>query len=75
MKLETNKNIVGSLRYYNYIIEIQQDNENNIFEYWLYKEDTGIKMLMFGIDSINLEIIQNQIEDYIKLYNEQYVYN
>ena len=74
MKLETNKNIVGSLRYYNYIIEIQQDNENNIFEYWLYKEDTGIKMLMFGIDSINLEIIQNQIEDYIKLYNEQYIY-
>ena len=75
MKLETNKNIVGSLRYYNYIIEIQQDNKNNIFEYWIYKEDTGIKMLMFGIDSINLEIIQNQIEDYIKLYNEQYVYN
>lgn len=74
MKLETNKNIVGSLRYYNYIIEIQQDNENNIFEYWLYKEDMGIKMLMFGIDSINLEIIQNQIEDYIKVYNEQYIY-
>lgn len=74
MKLEINKNIVGSLRYYNYIIEIQQDNENNIFEYWLYKEETGVKMLMFGIDSINLEIIQNQIEDYIKLYNEQYIY-
>ena len=74
MKLETNKNIVGSLRYYNYIIEIQQDNKNNIFEYWIYKEDIGIKMLMFGIDSINLEIIQNQIEDYIKLYNEQYIY-
>lgn len=74
MELIKNKYIVGSLKYYNYIIEIQQDFNNDVFEYWIYKENMSVKMLMFGIDSLNLETIQNNIENYIELYNELYLY-
>lgn len=75
MKLETSKKQVGVLKYYNYYIDIIQDDEEQIFEFWLYKKDYGVKMHCVGIKELDFEIIENNIEDWIDVYNKTYVYN
>lgn len=75
MKLETSKKQVGVLKYYNYYIDIIQNDDDSTFEFWIYKETLGVKMFCIGITELNMEIIPNNIENWIKLYNETYVYN
>ena len=47
-------------------------------EFWLYNPSYGIKSLMFGMTETNmtndriLEVIDNNIIDYIKSYQEDY---
>lgn len=73
MKLETSKKQVGVLSYYNYYIDIIQDD--GCYEFWLYKEHASVKMFCIGLTDLKIEIIQNQIENWIELYNKSYVYN
>lgn len=72
MKIETTKKQVGVLRYNDYLLDIIQDNEQNIYEFWLYKDDYGVKMHCIGIEDLNLEIIQNNINKWIDFYNNNY---
>lgn len=75
MKIETSKKLVGVLKYYNYNIDIIQDFDNyDCFEFWLYKEDETIKMYCLGLLELDLEVIKNNIEKWIKEYNEQFIY-
>ena len=73
MKLETNKKQVGVLTYYDYYIDIIQDDHT--YEFWLYKKDYVVKMQCIGLTELDFDIIPNNIENWIGLYNEQYVYN
>ena len=73
MKLETTKKQVGVLRYYNYYIDIIQDEQ--AYEFWLYKQDESVKMFCLGLTELNFEIIENNIENWIEQYNKTYVYN
>ena len=56
-----------------YYIEIYQNG--NYLEFWLYKETYGIKIFMIGIEKTSdyLDIMKNNIADYIADYEEEYV--
>lgn len=75
MKLETTKKQVGVLTYYDYYIDIIQDDDEQTYDFWLYKKDYGVKMHCIGLTELDFDIIPNNIENWIVLYNEQYVYN
>lgn len=59
-----------------YNVEIIDNGEET--EFWLYNQRYGVKSLMFGLCETNmendkiLEIIDNNIVDYIKSYQEDY---
>ena len=56
-----------------YIIEIcEEPIEKNYIEVWLYRQGYGTKTLMFCIKKENeyLEVIEENVEDYIKQYEK-----
>lgn len=58
-----------------YFVEItEHPNYKDYIEVWLYKENYGIKKYMFGIKKTEdyLDIIESNLEDYIKIYEEEY---
>lgn len=59
-----------------YFIEItEHPNYKDYIEVWLYKENYSIKTYMFGINKTKnyLEVIESNLEEYIKTYEEEYV--
>ena len=61
----------------NYYVEIENTIEDNKkwIEVWLYKENTAIKMFMFGIEKTEdyLDIIESNLEEYIEIYEEEFM--
>ena len=51
--------------YYVYVIK----NED-VWEYWLQDKDYGVMLLMYGINEYNLEILENNIEEYVENYKD-----
>ena len=54
---------------------IEEFNDGLIVEFWLYHEDYGVKMLMFGAppEDYIVSILSNQVEDYIDIYMHDYI--
>lgn len=63
-------------QYENYFVEIEETTKDNeiLQEFWLYKDNYGIKMYMFGIkkDEDYINILINNLEEYIDIYCEDY---
>ena len=57
---------------------IEEFNDGLIAQFWLYHEDYGVKMLMFGFEYFYyfpdiLSILSSQVEDYIDIYMHDYI--
>ena len=50
-----------------YVFIIKRDN---IWEYWLNDKDYGVMLLMFALNEYNLEILENNLEDYVENYKK-----
>lgn len=63
----------------NYYVEIENTIEDNKkwIEVWLYKENTAIKMFMFGIEKTEdyLDIIERNVFDYMFIYEKECIEN
>lgn len=63
----------------NYYVEIENTIEDNKkwIEVWLYKENTAIKMFMFGIEKAEdyLDIIEQNVFDYMCIYEKECIGN
>ena len=62
--------------YKDYVVYVKWDMKTLCYEFYLQNEDYGVIMLMFGIPKSDMkdmeEIIKNNIEDYIRIYKEEY---
>lgn len=77
MKLEkVENNIIGKYTYKNYVVYIKAIK--NSLEAYLQNEEYGIIDCMFGIEdgagqyAVLLDLVEDNIEDYIKLYKEEH---
>ena len=65
-----------------FYIDIVQ-RKNDMYDSWIYQESYGIKMYMFGMEigtetgckTYNefLSIVENNLEEYINIYREEYM--
>lgn len=53
-----------------YIVYVIKNNKT--YEYWLQKENFGIMYFMFGFEEYNLEILENNLFDYVKIYKDEF---
>ena len=67
-----------------YVVDIIFNKEKGIDEFWLYRKDKGIKMLMWAIKSqqskeikhyIDLAICNLDCGDYIRTYENEFLYD
>ena len=67
--------------YGNYVIEIADNPISNTIDFWLFNDNYGIKMYLFGLDKKNKKDVKNclygllsseDIENYISIYQEKY---
>lgn len=57
-----------------FMVEIcEEPIEKDYIEVWLYRLGYGVKQLMFCIKRTDnyIEIIENNVDDYIKIYEEE----
>lgn len=75
---EIENDIIKKYEYKNYVVYVKYNEEELIYDYYLQneKEQYGIISLMFGVPTSDIEdieeIIESNIEEYIKLYQEDY---
>ena len=75
---EVKNDIIKKYEYKDYVVYVKVNEEDGFYDYYLQneKEQYGIISLMFGVPTSDIEnieeIIENNIEDYIKLYKEDY---
>lgn len=73
---EVKNDIIKKYKYKNYVVYIKENDDDLSYEIYLQNEKYGIIELMFGIPKSDIddleEIILSNINDYIKLYKEDY---
>lgn len=71
---------VKAYAYGEYIISIIDNKEDNLYEAWIMRKDLGVSSLMFGYNKkvisfdVFKEIAFNAVNDYIKMYCEEFDY-
>ena len=73
---EEKQKLVYQVKYTNgYVVEIEQNRKENTVELWIYREDTGVKMFMFGLEKESYKEIMLILESNIKTYMNAYRLN
>jgi len=83
--MEVLENVAKSFAFGDYIVECVYLPEDDTVEFWLQHKNYGIKLLMFGEnandigwhgkgipDTSVIDLIENNLDSYIKEYQEQY---
>ena len=66
----------------NFCVDIVTDNDEKMYNAWLYRKDVGVKAYMFGVSYDNetyesfIEMVEANliVENYMELYDEDYNY-
>lgn len=73
---EIENDIIKKYKYKDYVVYVKHNREDLCYDFYLQNEIYGVIDLMFGIPTCDIEdfedIIESNIEDYIKIYKEDF---